>query len=161
MCVIELLITGFSNWLICIDHWNLLFHRLIPQRPFKSSLNCFPHFLSNRSTCFVQKCFNQTIRMEHLVAYALHPSYKGGKLSQDQLIIVTASVTLGSFFPISTISSRKKGFLPGKNPFLPIRREEIPFFREETQPQHHDRFSFHFYYSKWRQCFFLWITSDK
>jgi len=24
--------------------------------------------------------------------------------------------------------------LPSKNPFLPMGREEIPFFREETQP---------------------------
>jgi len=69
--------------------------------------------------------------MEHLVAFALHPSYKGAKLSPDQLIILTDPVTLAWFFPIS---SQKKGFLPGKNPFLPIGREEIPFFREETQP---------------------------
>ena len=70
------------------------------------------------------------------VAYALHPIYKGAKLLPDQLIIVnvTDSLTLGSFFPISTISFWKKGFLPGKNPFLPIGREEIPFFQEETQP---------------------------
>ena len=129
MCVVELLITGFSNWLICMDHWNPLVHRLIAQRPFKSSLNfCIPHFLRNISTWFVQKCFNQTITMEHLVSYVLHPSYKGAKLSPDQLIIVTDSVTLGNFF------LWKKGFLPSKNPFLPIGREEIPFFREETQP---------------------------
>ena len=121
MCVMELLITVFSNWLICMDHWNPLVHRLIAPRPFKSNLSfCIPFFLCNISTWFVQKCFNQTITMEHLVAFALHPSYKGAKLSPDQLIVVTDSVTLGSFFPIS---SRKKGFLPGKNPFLPIGRE--------------------------------------
>jgi len=65
------------------------------------------------------------------VTYALHPSYKAAKPSPDQLVIVTDSVTLGSFF---TISSQKKGFLPDKNPFLPMGREEMPFFRDETQP---------------------------
>jgi len=69
--------------------------------------------------------------MEHLVAYELHPSYKGAKFSPDRLIFVTDSVTHGSFFPIS---SWKKGFLLSKNPFLPIGREEIYFFQEETQP---------------------------
>jgi len=124
VCIMELLITGFSNWLICIDHWNLLVHPLIAQRPFKSSLNfCIPHFLRNISTWFVQKCFNQTITMEHLVTYALHPSYKGAKLSPDQLIIVTDSVTLGlgSFFLVKTH-------------FFPPEGREVPLFREETQP---------------------------
>jgi len=32
------------------------------------------------------------------------------------------------------VPSWKKGFLPGKNQFLPMGREEIPFFQEETQP---------------------------
>ena len=50
------------------------------------------------------------------MAYARHPSYKGAKLSADQLIVVTDSVTLGSFFPIY---SRKKGFLPGKKNCFP------------------------------------------
>ena len=43
------------------------------------------------------------------------PVTRGSKLSPDQLIIVT-------------------GFLPGKNSFLLIGREELPFFQEETQP---------------------------
>ena len=99
-CIMELLIKGFTNWLICLDHWNLLVHQLIAQRPFKGSLNFgIPHFLCNISTWFV-KCFNQAITMEHLVAYALHPSYKGAKFSPDQLIVVSDSVTPGSFFPI-------------------------------------------------------------
>jgi len=38
---------------------------------------------------------------------------------------------VGSFF---SISSQKKGFLFGKNPFLPMGREEIPFYKEKTQP---------------------------
>jgi len=48
------------------------------------------------------------------VAYSLHPSYKGAKLSPDQLIIVTDSLTLGSFLPNffpegkKHLSSRKK-----------------------------------------------------
>ncbi|KAK2156920.1 hypothetical protein LSH36_202g07014, partial [Paralvinella palmiformis] len=37
----------------------------------------------------VKKRFNQTITTEHLVAYALHPSYTGAKLPPDQLIFVT------------------------------------------------------------------------
>ena len=41
---------------------------------------------------------------------------------------------LGSFFLMFPFSSWKKGFLPGKNPFLPMGREEIPFFQENTQP---------------------------
>jgi len=42
------------------------------------------------------------------------------------------TLSIRSFFPIS---SWKKGFLPGKNPFLPMGREEIPFNHEETQPR--------------------------
>jgi len=89
-------------------------------------------FLSSYTTS-VHDLFRNasTITIEHLVAYSLHPSYKRAKLSPDQFIIVTDSVTPGSYFPIS---SQKKGFLCSKNPFLPIGREEIPFFREETQP---------------------------
>ena len=122
VCVMELVITGFSNWLICLDHWNPLVHRLIAQKPFKNSLNfCIPHFLHNISTWFVQKCFNQTITMEHLVAYSLHPSYKRAKLSPDQFIIVTDSVTLGSFFPEERYflpSHGKKWVFTGKKIFL-------------------------------------------
>jgi len=40
-------------------------------------------------------------------------------------------ISLVRFFPIY---SQNKGILPGKNPFLPMGREEIPFFQEETQP---------------------------
>jgi len=119
MCVIELLITGFTNWLICLDHWNPLVHQLIARRPFKSINFGIPHFLCNISTWFVKKCFNQAITMVHLVAYALHPSYKDANLLPDPLIVVTDFVTLGSFFP----------FFTSKNPFLPIGREETqPWF---------------------------------
>ena len=55
--------------------------------------------------------------MEHLVAYFLHPSYKRAKFSQDQLIIVTDSVTLGvssQFLP------RRKVFFPVKTHFFPL-----------------------------------------
>ena len=128
VCIMEPLSTGFINWFICLDHWNPLVHWLIAQRPIKRSLKLYiPHYLCNISTWFVKKCFNQVITMDHLVAYALHPNYKGAKLSLDQSIVVTDSLTCGSFFPMS---SWKKGFLPGKNPFLPIRRDKIPFFQE-------------------------------
>ena len=67
---------------------------------------------------------------EHLVTYALHPSYKGAKPSPDQLIIITDSVTRGSFFPISSFSSHRKGrntILPGRNPTLLMTSRRIIF----------------------------------
>ena len=49
---------------------------------------------------------HRLIAMEQLVAYVLHPSCKGAKLSPDQLIVVTDSVTLGSFFLEERFSSQ-------------------------------------------------------
>jgi len=54
----------------------------------------------------IKKLFNQYITTEHFVSYALHFSYKGVKLSPDQLIVVTDLVTHESFFSEEKFSSQ-------------------------------------------------------
>ena len=106
----ELLITRFTSWLICLDHWNPLVHWLFARRPFKKSVRFgIPHFLLNISTSIVKKCFNQDITTEQLVANALHPSCKGSKCSPDELIVVTDSVTLRNIFLVKTHFFPRKG----------------------------------------------------
>jgi len=117
MCVMEQLIKGFSNWLIYMDHWNPLVHRLIAQRSLKSSLNfCSEMFQSNHHNGAPCCIFSTS----HAVTRGLNSHQISSLLSQ-------------TLWPLG-VSSWKKGFLPSKNPFLPIEKEEIPFFREETQP---------------------------
>jgi len=118
--------------LICWDHWNPLVHRLIAQRPFKRSLNFgILHFLRNISTWFVMKCFNEAITMEHFVAYVTHLSYIDAKLSPNQLIVVTHSVTLGKFFPF--LHGRKVFFLV-KTHFFPSERKKYLSLKKKPNP---------------------------
>lgn len=74
----------------------------------------------------VKKRFNQAITTEHLVACALHPSYKGAKLSPDQLNVVTEWISSRGVEHLTTFISYQATASPFPRSFFTHQAQSLP-----------------------------------
>jgi len=122
MYIMELLIMGFTNWLICLDHRNQLVHRLTAQRPLKRASILV--FLTS-----------YTILVHHLLRNISTKTSQWGTLWHMLYIPVARVLNSHHISWLLSLTLRPVGvisqFIPRRKVFFPVKTHLFPWKRKK------------------------------